>query len=88
MGEHKVRPYTLLADQVGLGKTVQLALSSMLMALYGEKPVLVIAPKPLLLQWQDELCHLLGIPSAIWNGQDWVDEQGMVHPSRGAESRG
>jgi hypothetical protein len=76
----------ILADQVGLGKTVQLALSSMLMALYGEKPVLVIAPKPLLLQWQDELCHLLGIPSAIWNGQDWIDEQGIVHPSRGAES--
>lgn len=76
----------ILADQVGLGKTVQLALSSMLMALYGDKPVLVIAPKPLLLQWQDELYHLLGIPSAIWNGKDWIDEQGIVHPSRGVDS--
>ena len=76
----------LLADQVGLGKTVQLALSAMLMALYGEKPVLVIAPKPLLLQWQDELYNLLGIPSAIWSGKDWVDEQGIVHPSKGLDS--
>jgi hypothetical protein len=76
----------ILADQVGLGKTVQLALSAMLMALYGEKPVLVIAPKSLLLQWQDELCNLLGIPSAIWNGKDWIDEQGMVHTSSGPDS--
>lgn len=76
----------ILADQVGLGKTVQLALSAMLMALHGEKPVLVIAPKPLLIQWQDELYNLLSIPSAIWNGKDWIDEQGIVHPSRGIDS--
>ena len=76
----------VLADQVGLGKTVQLALSAMLMALYGEKPVLVIAPKPLLLQWQDELYNLLGIPSAIWNGKDWIDEQGIVYPSKNLDS--
>ncbi|MBT6340362.1 MAG: DEAD/DEAH box helicase family protein [Desulfobacula sp.] len=76
----------ILADQVGLGKTVELALSAMLMALCGSKPVLVIAPKTLLLQWQDELHNLLGIPSAIWNGKDWVDEQSIVHPSKGIES--
>jgi hypothetical protein len=76
----------ILADQVGLGKTIQLALSAMLMALCGSKPVLVIAPKTLLLQWQDELHNLLGIPSAIWNGKDWVDEQSIVHPSKGIES--
>ena len=76
----------VLADQVGLGKTVQLALSAMLMALHGEKPVLIIAPKQLLIQWQDELRNLLGIPSAVWNGKDWMDEQGIIHPSRGIES--
>lgn len=76
----------VLADQVGLGKTVQLALSAMLMALHGEKPVLVIAPKSLLIQWQDELYNLLGIPSAIWNGKEWIDEQGIVHPSKGNDS--
>ena len=43
----------VLADQVGLGKTIQLALSAELMALYGDKPVLIIVPKTLLWQWQD-----------------------------------
>ena len=76
----------ILADQVGLGKTVQLALAGMLMALQGDKPVLVLAPKPLTLQWQDELMELLDLPSALWNGKQWLDEQGIVWPSIGPES--
>lgn len=40
----------VLADQVGLGKTLQLAMSAMLIALTGDKPILVICPKTLL--WQ------------------------------------
>ena len=35
----------LLADQVGLGKTIQLAMSAKLMALYGDAPILIIVPK-------------------------------------------
>lgn len=76
----------ILADQVGLGKTVQLAVSGLLMALHGDKPVLVIAPKPLVLQWQGELRDLVGIPSAIWTGRHWIDENGLEYPSKGAES--
>ena len=76
----------ILADQVGLGKTVQLALAGMLMALQGSKPVLVIAPKPLTLQWQDELMELLDMPSAIWTGKQWLDEQGISWPATGPES--
>jgi len=76
----------ILADQVGLGKTVQLAVSGLLMALHGDKPVLVIAPKPLVLQWQGELRDLVGIPSAIWNGRQWIDENGLEYPSKGSES--
>jgi len=45
----------VLADMVGLGKTVQLALAAQLMALYGDKPILVIVPKTLLWQWQNYL---------------------------------
>jgi len=75
----------LLADQVGLGKTVQLALAALLMALTGEKPVLILVPKPLMQQWQDELRDLLGIPSAIWLGYAWLDEQGIEHPVTGPE---
>jgi len=76
----------ILADQVGLGKTVQLAVSGLLMALHGDKPVLVIAPKPLVLQWQGELKDLVGIPSAIWDGRQWIDENGLEYPSKGSES--
>ena len=83
-GPHGAR--FVLADQVGLGKTLQLAMAAQLMALSGEGPVLVLAPKPLLRQWQDELDTLLGLPSAIWDGRRWVDEHGIEHPGAGAES--
>jgi len=73
----------VLADMVGLGKTVQLALSAQLMALYGDKPILVIVPKTLLWQWQDELLNLLDMPSAVWNGREWVDENGIRYPANG-----
>lgn len=75
----------ILADPVGLGKTIQLAMSAQLMALYGSKPVLVIVPKTLLWQWQDELNSLLNIPSAVWNGKEWIDENGFAYPNKGAE---
>ncbi len=73
----------VLADMVGLGKTVQLALSAQLIALYGDKPILVIVPKTLLWQWQDEINNLLDMPSAVWNGREWVDENGVKYPASG-----
>jgi hypothetical protein len=76
----------ILADQVGLGKTLQLAMAAELMALCGNKPVLVLAPKPLIWQWQDELLNLLDLPTAVWDGKQWIDENGIEHPSIGAES--
>lgn len=70
----------VLADQVGLGKTIQLALSAQLMALWGDKPVLIIVPKTLIWQWQDEMRTLLDMPSAAYNGREWVDENGIKYP--------
>ncbi|MDD1651240.1 MAG: phospholipase D-like domain-containing protein, partial [Methylococcaceae bacterium] len=80
----------VLADQVGLGKTVQLAMAALLMALDDPDggPILVLAPKPLLQQWQDELMELLLLPSARWNGRAWVDENDLEYPSEGAKSLG
>jgi len=75
----------VLADMVGLGKTIQLAMAAMLMALWGDKPILIIAPKPLLWQWQDEMDKLLGMPSAVWDGKQWVDEHGVCHGSNGPD---
>ena len=63
------------ADQVGLGKTCQLAESAMLMSLWDGKPVLAIVPKTLLKQWRDDMHDLMGIPSAYWNGRGWIDEE-------------
>lgn len=80
----------VLADQVGLGKTVQLAMAAMLMAIDDPTggPILVLAPKPLLQQWQDELMELLLLPSARWNGRAWVDENDLEYPSDGVKSLG
>jgi SNF2 family DNA or RNA helicase len=73
----------ILADQVGLGKTIQLAMSAQLMALYGKRPVLIIAPKTLIWQWQDEMNNLLDLPSAVWDGRQWVDENELKYPNKG-----
>lgn len=80
----------VLADQVGLGKTVQLAMAALLMAMEDPDggPVLVLAPKPLLQQWQGELMELLQLPSARWNGRAWVDEHDLEYPSEGVKSLG
>ena len=80
----------VLADQVGLGKTIQLAMAALLIALEDPDggPILVLAPKPLLQQWQDELMELLLLPSARWTGRSWIDENDVEYPSDGAKSLG
>lgn len=80
----------VLADQVGLGKTVQLAMAALLIALDDPSggPILVLAPKPLLQQWQGEMMELLQLPSARWTGKAWVDENELEYPSEGVRSLG
>ncbi len=74
----------VLADMVGLGKTLQLALSAQLIALESTKPILIIAPKTLLWQWQEELMGLLEMPTAVWDGKQWVDENKIAYPVKDA----
>jgi superfamily II DNA or RNA helicase len=71
----------ILADMVGLGKTIQLAVTAMLMALYGNKPILILAPRSLVFQWQQEMKQLLDMPSAVWIGKKWIDENGIEYCS-------
>ncbi|NCC04611.1 MAG: helicase SNF2 [Proteobacteria bacterium] len=80
----------VLADQVGLGKTIQLAMAALLMAVDDPDggPILVLAPKPLLQQWQGEMMELLQLPSARWTGRSWVDENELEYPSDGTKSLG
>ena len=80
----------VLADQVGLGKTIQLAMAALLMAVDDPRggPILILAPKPLLQQWQGELMDFLQLPSARWTGRAWVDENELEYPSEGIKSLG
>src|ERR1043165_95217 len=45
----------ILADEVGLGKTIEAGLVIAQLLAEGAKRVLLIAPKPLLGQWRQEL---------------------------------
>ncbi|MDR3576900.1 MAG: helicase-related protein [Anaerolineaceae bacterium] len=76
----------VLADQVGLGKTIQLAMAAQLIALTGTKPILIICPKTIIWQWQAEMKDLLDMPSAVWDGRRWVDEREIEYPLNGVES--
>lgn len=77
----------LLADEVGLGKTLSLAASAMLSALLDDGPVLILCPSTLTIQWQVELKDMLGIPSAVWRStkKDWLDHNGHAIKTRGPE---
>nr|PJZ91339.1 RNA helicase [Leptospira ellisii] len=53
---NSLRPRFILADEVGLGKTIEAALvMKELIFRRGYKKVLIVAPSPLLVQWQQEL---------------------------------
>lgn len=77
----------LLADEVGVGKTLSLAASAMVAALLDDGPVLILCPSTLTLQWQVELQDKLGIPSAVWSSAKkvWIDPKGHVIKTRGPE---
>src|SRR5437870_1728008 len=63
-------PVTLLADDVGLGKTISAGLiASELMSRNRISKILVVCPKLLIPQWKEELESKFGIPgiSAIGN---------------------
>ena len=77
----------LLADEVGVGKTLSLAASAMISALLDDGKVLILCPSTLTFQWQVELHDRLGIPSAVWSsGQKvWMDPHGHTIKTRGAE---
>jgi superfamily II DNA or RNA helicase len=58
------RGRVLLADEVGLGKTIEACLCLKEYLLRGlARSVLAIVPAPLCQQWQDELLHKFALPS-------------------------
>src|ERR1039457_4092959 len=77
----------LLADEVGVGKTLSLAASAMLAALLDDGPVLILCPSTLTFQWQVELKDRLGVPIAVWisNKKVWQDHNEHIIKTRGPE---
>ena len=80
----------LLADEVGLGKTLSLATAALTLCLLSDKengprrPVVIFAPATLTEQWQTEMLDKLGIPTARWDtvGKVWLDaEERAISPS-------
>lgn len=81
------RARLLLADEVGVGKTLSLATSALVASLLGDGPALILAPATLCEQWQTELKDRLGVPSARWlsTRKDWVNQDGSIIRGGGAE---
>ena len=59
----------ILADEVGLGKTIEAGLVIAQLLAEGASRILIVVPRPLLGQWQQELLDLFGI-DAIELGSD------------------
>ena len=83
----------LLADEVGLGKTLSLGTAALALCLLqdkesgGQKPVVIFAPATLCEQWQTEMIDKLGIPCARWETQKkvWLDHDDRVISPAGRE---
>lgn len=79
----------LLADEVGLGKTLSLGTAALTLCLLSErtgrrrKPIVIFAPATLCEQWQTEMIDKLGIPCARWHSgrKVWLDpEERAISP--------
>jgi SNF2 family DNA or RNA helicase len=69
-------PVTLLADDVGLGKTISAGLvASELIARARVSRILIVCPKLLGPQWQSELQTKFDIPAVIATGKDVVSAE-------------
>lgn len=77
----------ILADEVGVGKTLSMAAAGALSALLGDGPLLILCPSTLTEQWQVELWDKLGLPSARWTrvpAKGWIDHKGHLVRARSA----
>lgn len=95
-----VRHYTnhnvvrlLLADEVGLGKTLSLATAALTLCLLSEKenrrtkPIVIFCPATLCEQWQVELIDKLGMPCARWDtlNKRWLSPDNQIISPSGSE---
>ncbi|NNM88303.1 MAG: DEAD/DEAH box helicase [Phycisphaerae bacterium] len=82
----------LLADEVGLGKTIEAALLLREYLLRGMvKRVLILVPSPLTGRWRDELAGKFGLPFDLatsgWDSRHWEQSERVVASIALAKSR-
>ena len=82
----------LLADEVGLGKTIEAALLLREYILRSMvKRVLILVPSPLTGQWRDELSGKFALECDLaasgWTSHDWADRQRVIASLSLAKSR-
>lgn len=78
----------LLADEVGVGKTLSMATSALVSVLLEDGPVLILTPSTLTTQWQIEMMDKLGVHTAVWSSQKkvWLGVDGQMLSPRGEAS--
>jgi hypothetical protein len=80
----------LLADEVGLGKTIEAGLVLKEYALRGlVRRALVLVPASLVTQWREELTHKFDIPAQVYGrGTDWSAHPYLIASLDTAKSAG
>ncbi len=69
----RMRGRAILADEVGLGKTIEAGLVLSELRLRGlADRALVVVPAGLVEQWQEELDRKFGLPTTVATGGSWV----------------
>ena len=58
----------ILADEVGLGKTIEAGIIIAQLWAEGKRRILILCPASLRNQWQDELLTKFGLESEVWDG--------------------
>lgn len=64
----------ILADEVGLGKTIEAGIIISQLWAEGKKRILIIAPASLRKQWQDELSNKFGLDSEVYDGPSFAEK--------------
>ena len=80
----------LLADEVGVGKTLSLATAALVVCLLGDGPALILCPATLVPAVAGRAEGQARHPSAVWlsNRKVWLDPNGTSSRPRGAEDVG
>jgi superfamily II DNA/RNA helicase len=72
----------ILADEVGLGKTIEAGLVMAQLAAEGRERVLVLVPASLRAQWRDELAGKFGVEATVLDGEAAraAERRGLANP--------